>query len=488
MLDIEVFRRRSPSTLRWPIRNQILVPFVAVVLLAVVGMTAVAAVVAARQRDAQTLEHLQNVVGTLARMSVPYTTSVLNSMRGLSGAHFVACDAQGDVLASTLPADARLPSGLDQAAPESDLTSLGHQPTIELGGTRYFLVRMEPRGDAQVRALFVLYPEASWSRARWNAALPPLVVGGGAVLLTAAVSGWLAQRFSRRLRRLQGQVAAIAAGDFREIRVGARLDELQELVVSVNSMATQLRAMQDAIRRSERTRLLAQVAGGLAHQLRNAVTGARMALQLHQRRCGSATEDKSLPVALRQLALMETQVRGLLSLGRGERSAPIVVELNELFDEVAGLVQPACEHAGVALHVSETHEPSFVRADLESLRAAVLNLVTNALEAAGPGGEVALRTARSGLQVSLEVEDTGAGPPADVADALFEPFVTSKQEGVGLGLALARQVALDHAGSLSWSRERGRTIFRLVLPAVAEPTETTAVPQTLTGSAASALL
>src|SRR5260370_30990142 len=171
--------------------------------------------------------------------------------------------------------------------------------------------RMEPLRDAQVRALCVLYPEERWSQARWDAAFPPLAVGAGAGLLGSVVSGWLAQRFSRRIRLLQRQVAAIAAGDLREIATNARQDEIQDLTPSVNSMSAQLRQMQGTIRQSERARLLAQLAGGLAHQLRNAVTGARMALQLHQRRCEPLPDDKSVSVALRQLPLTESQVLAL---------------------------------------------------------------------------------------------------------------------------------------------------------------------------------
>src|ERR1051326_7777353 len=102
MLDRGRSFAREPD-LRWPIRNQIFVPFVAVVLLAVAAMTAVAAMLAARQREAQTLEQLQNVVETLAHTSVPYTEGVLQKMSGLSGAQFVACDARGAVVATTLP-------------------------------------------------------------------------------------------------------------------------------------------------------------------------------------------------------------------------------------------------------------------------------------------------------------------------------------------------------------------------------------------------
>jgi signal transduction histidine kinase len=462
--------------LRWPIRNQIFIPFAAVVLLAMAAMTTVAAVQAARQRETQTLAQLQNVVETLAHSSVPYTEAVLQKMSGLSGAEFIACDARGGVMASTLRVEASLPAEFGAAVGGGELKSLTSQPTVALGDNRYFLARIEPRGDANVRSLFVLYPVATWSRARWDAVLPPLAVGAGAILLSSLASGWLAQRFSRRIRLLQEQVAAIAGGDFSEIVADPRRDEIQELVVSVNSMSAQLRDMQQAIRQSERTRLLAQLAGGLAHQLRNAVTGARMALQIHQQRCGTAPDDRSLSVALRQLALTETQVRGLLSLGRGKRCQPAICDPRQIVEEVVSLVEPTCEHAGVSLALTRAAEggvetPDAVRADLESLRAAVLNLVTNAIEAAGPGGQVTLQTLRQEGMSIFEVADNGPGPAAHVANMLFEPFVTSKPEGVGLGLSLARQVAIDHGGNLTWSREADRTVFRLMLPAAGKATD-----------------
>lgn len=451
--------------MRWPIRVQILLPFVGVVLLAVVAMTIAAAVLAARQRESQTLAQLRGVSETLAHTNVPYTSGVLEKMRGLSGAHFVACDSRGEVIASTLPAETPLPAGFDRERHSGGLESLTGQPRLLLGETRYLVARMEPRSDAFVRALFVLYPETTWSRARWDAALPPLAVGSGAVLLTAAVSGWLAQRFGSRIRLLQEQVASIAAGDFREIAAGSRRDEIQDLIASVNTMSARLRQMQETIRRSERTRLLAQLAGGLAHQLRNAVAGARMALQLHQRRCTAPRDDKSLGVAMRQLALTETQVRGVLSLGRNEPGRFAACDLGRIVEDVAALVQPNCEHAHVAFELISDPSIGALEADAEALRAALLNLVLNAIEAAGPEGAVMLRTVALGQTIAVVVEDTGDGLLPQVAETLFEPFVTTKPEGVGLGLSLARQVALDHGGAIDCQRENDRTIFRLTLPA-----------------------
>jgi nitrogen-specific signal transduction histidine kinase len=79
----------------------------------------------------------------------------------------------------------------------------------------------------------------------------------------------------------------------------------------------------------------------------------------------------------------------------------------------------------------------------------------------------------------VEVLDSGPGPPPEVAGRLFEPFVTGKPEGVGLGLAVARQVAEGHGGAVSWRREGGRTCFRIELP----PAEEAPAPAGLPGAA-----
>jgi signal transduction histidine kinase len=94
------------------------------------------------------------------------------------------------------------------------------------------------------------------------------------------------------------------------------------------------------------------------------------------------------------------------------------------------------------------------------------NVIGNAVEAAGPGAtvEVGLAATRSGALV--EVADTGPGPPTDVAAKLFEPFVTGKPEGIGLGLAVAKQAAEAHGGRITWDRRDGRTVFRIEFPDV----------------------
>ena len=455
-------------SLRRSIRSQILFPLLVIQGAAVAVVALTTASLAAARTERQIIARLNGVIATLGHGNFPYTAGVLEQMTGLSGAHFVALDERGSATATSVAVSADLMRSLRAVPFAAHLDSLGSSSTIVVGSAPYFAVRLRSPRRAPGSSLVVLYPETSWRQARREAALPPLLFGAGSLGLTGAVAGWVAHRIGGRVRRLERQVARIAEGDFQELELGAEGDEVHELSRSINRMSVQLRQMSRTIRQSERTRLLAQLAAGLAHQLRNSLTGARMSIQLHSRRHPAPEGDRSLDVALRQLAMTEEHVRGLLSLGRVERRVPAVLDAGRLLEEIALLVRPTCEHAKVVLTLGPCAGAMPVRADEAGLRAALLNLVLNAVEAAGPGGRVGLGAKTSRESVVIEVTDNGHGPPPELAANLFEPFVTGKPEGTGLGLALVHQVAAEHGGRVSWSRQGAETCFQLALPRVVD--------------------
>jgi signal transduction histidine kinase len=356
-----------------------------------------------------------------------------------------------------LPDLNQLPPGLRELPSRTRLDPPGTSPKLEIGGEGYFATSVDSSSGP---TLLILYPEAAWSRARWEASLPILALGILSLIPMAAVTGAVAHRLGVRLRTVEGKVAAIAGGDLRELDEQNRGDEVDDLIRSVNRMASQLRQMRETIRRTERAGVLAQLAAGLAHQLRNAATGARMAVQLHARRCQSPESDGSLAVALRQLALSEEQIKSLLTMGNSPGLVSNSLDIGGLIEEVVSLVEPTWKHFGV--HFEQTFDRSIrLQGDGDRLRASLLNLIQNAIEAAGPGGNVAIVVVEEGEFVRFEVTDDGPGPPLELASTLFEPFVTGKPEGVGLGLSLAYRVAFDHGGGLSWKRVENRTIFTL---------------------------
>ncbi len=452
--------------MRWSIRNQILIPIIAIQTAAVTATTIATAALAARRSERAIVDRLNGVIDTLGHASFPFTTSVLAKMRGLTGAHFVAYADDGRVNGSSLPGLKELPPSLRSASMATHLNTLGESPTVSVDGTRYLAVPLRSSNGPRVTSLLVLYPETSWHQARWEAAMAPLTLGVASLGLMILITSWIAHRISVRMRRVGEQVALIAEGRFQELEPGSERDEVDDLSRSINRMCAELREMKRTIQRSERTRLLAQLAAGLAHQMRNSLTGARMSVQLHARRFPAPSGDRSLDVALRQLAMTEEQVKGLLSLGRVESRPPAACDLTRLVREIALLVDPACEHAKVALDVRGDGGPLEVIAEESGLRAAALNLTLNAIEAAGTGGRVWLEAVGDGDAVTIEVGDTGPGPPPGLAESLFEPFTTSKPEGVGLGLALAQQVAVRHGGTLSFTRAGQETRFRLSVPRV----------------------
>jgi signal transduction histidine kinase len=342
-------------------------------------------------------------------------------------------------------------------------------PPVRVDGRDYLCggVRLvHPPRSGEV--LYIFYPENQWRDAWWEAVTPVLAVGGAvggmAVLLALA----LGRSLSRRLGDLERRTRLIAAGDFSPMPLPGRDDELRDLARSVNDMANRLARYEEAVRRSERLRLLGQVSGGLAHQLRNGLTGARLAVQvfLHEN-ANNGADVAALEVSLRQLTLLETNLKRFLDLGRADPGRRDPLDLAILVDEAVELVTPRARHANIDLTWRKPPRSCAILGDSGQLGQMVLNVLGNALDAAGPGGQVAVRLSDQAGFV-LEVEDSGPGPSAAVADRLFEPFVTGKPEGVGLGLAMARQAAEAHGGAIAWERREQRTLFRMTIPRMEE--------------------
>jgi len=460
--------------MRRPIQIQLLVPTLSVVVLAIALASGASGYFGAiRERRSQE-ESLRRAVSTLTEGRFPFTEAVLRQMSGLSGAEFIFVDRDQEVLAGTLslsPQDrerlASLPRNKEPG--EAQRGSMGAQPGLELAGHVYLCQRItitgRGPGDGE---LVVLYSQDRWSAATWQAAYPALVAGAIAVLAVVVVATLLARRFVRPIRQLGDQTARIARGDFTPVGVGKVDDELRDLAVSINRMTERLSQYEREVRRSEQLRTLGQLGAGMAHQLRNAATGGRMAIELHQLQCAAASGE-DLAVALRQLRLMESYLQRFLTLSRPKRQVREIVPLAALVDDVCALVRPTCLHAGIELTAHKPAEPLSVQGDAEELRQLVVNLVLNAVDATSGHGQLPARIVVAlepidASRCALCVRDSGPGPSAEVSSRLFEPFVTGKPEGTGLGLFVARQIAEDHGGSVRWQRCDGITEFRVELP------------------------
>lgn len=451
--------------MRWGLRYQLLVP-PAVLLFGVAGISTWTATASAGRARRQLEARMRHVAETLGdppqfELSLP----VLKKMRLLSGAEFIHISDNGKRV-STLEAE---PSGLPSPNDHSDAAQpLRLEARAWAGGDPYLCsaVRLRPPREG---VLYILYPEALWRDALWEAVRPSLVLGGFLGLASVVLAVGVGQRLTRRIQELERRTRQIADGDFSPMPLPRRDDELRDLGRSVNEMAQRLAQLQEAVQRTERLRLLGQVSGGLAHHLRNGVAGARLAVQLylrehaHWQRGQEIPEPEALGVALRQLTLVENNLKRFLDLGNSKPSVPQPCSVTALVSEAVALLQPQCRHAGTELRWQPPADELTLAGDSSQLQQLFLNVLSNAIEAAGPGGQVRVDCRPEAGKVVVAVTDTGPGPPTELAARLFEPFVTGKREGVGLGLAVARQVAEGHAGSVTWSRPDGHTCFRIEL-------------------------
>jgi signal transduction histidine kinase len=476
--------------MRWPLRRQILVPMVGIVL-ATVGVTTLLAMGAATEQVESRVERqLADVQQTLSATNFPLESNVLRQTRGLTGAELVLVDSRGQVRGTSrddllpLVADSRT-AGLATAP-----VDLSQASVVVAGPNRYLHTALpidrRPVGQ-EASTLHVFYPEAAWREARLQAAWPPLVLGALATALVTVTAGFVAWQVTTPIHHLETQVRRLTTGDFEAIALPARDDEVRDLAQSINRLAERLARYEEETRASERLKTLGTLGGGIAHQIRNAATGCRIALDLHGRDCpltrgdgGGGTEDESLHVAGRQLTLIESHIQRFLTLGRPTAHDYQPVNLGEVVRQAVALVEPTATHLGVTLLTELPGESIRLSGDAEGLVQILVNLIVNAVEAtagarAAAGGMMSRSAGEVLVQLStaekaararacLSVVDEGPGPSTIIAGRLFEPFATDKPGGTGLGLVVARQIAADHGGEITWSRSGERTQFVVGLP------------------------
>lgn len=166
---------------------------------------------------------------------------------------------------------------------------------------------------------------------------------------------------------------------------------------------------------------------------------------------------------------MESYLQRFLRLGRSDSTPHRMTDLGDVVTSAISLVHPMARHVGVELEWKAPGNESRVLGDAETLEQMLINVLVNAIEAAAaetsnPAKQVRVTIRCRDDRVAVEVWDTGDGPPDAVHQNLFEPFVTGKPDGVGLGLSVASEIAISHQGEIRWQRRESRTCFSVEFP------------------------
>jgi signal transduction histidine kinase len=228
------------------------------------------------------------------------------------------------------------------------------------------------------------------------------------------------------------------------------------LTRTVGESACQLgRAREEMVYRAvARAREMEQIGLKLSHELKNPLAAIKGLVQLSARAACDPDSAEQLRVVAAEVDRMESILREYLSFSRPlEALQPKRVALGALADEVLSLMDARAATAGVVLR---RRGDAVIEADPRRLKDALFNLVGNAVEATPEGGKVEVEIDEVDRAARIAVRDSGRGMPPEVLDRLGTPFFTTRDEGTGLGVVVARATFAQHGGSLVYSSEPGQ--------------------------------
>ncbi|TMA94280.1 MAG: PAS domain S-box protein [Deltaproteobacteria bacterium] len=218
-------------------------------------------------------------------------------------------------------------------------------------------------------------------------------------------------------------------------------------------------ALERSARQAEKLAGLGTLAAGLAHELNNpiGIISSRAELMLLETETRPLPEEvrEDLRVIHRHAQRVARIAQGLLSFARHSSGAQGSVDLNRLVDETLLLVEKTVVKDGVTLKRALALDLPPIWGDANALQQVIMNLLTNARDAVGSGGEIAVETAATANGVRLIVRDTGRGIPPEILPKIFDPFFTTKAEGTGLGLSISYGIVRDHQGTVDVQSQPG---------------------------------
>jgi nitrogen fixation/metabolism regulation signal transduction histidine kinase len=281
---------------------------------------------------------------------------------------------------------------------------------------------------------------------------------------------YLARRISRPMEQLTAGLRKLADGD-----LGARLhpratDEVGEAMLAFNRTAEQLQESRDKLVHVTRLASWQTLARKMAHEVKNSLTPIRLTMEEVVARHGERDDafiEQAAQIVVDEVSTLERRVRAFTDLAAEPPVHPKPVDINAVLQERLALLRTA--HPEVTCDTRLEPGPVVAQVDNDLIKGVLTNLLENAAYAAGPGGVVRGRTATANGRIAVDIEDSGPGLSDQARATLFEPTISFRKSGMGLGLSIAKRSALLLGGDIILTKgELGGAAFRVLLPRAEE--------------------
>ncbi len=464
---------------RLRLHHRIVIPFALVALVTTSAATYVALSTATRTMDARVEALMLHTAGVVGRSDLSMNPAILRSVEEITGADVVTYDANGRVLASTL--DVHLDAAVIAAvqAVGRARAERGAAPTIVLTdcGHPCYVALKDVEGRPGV-VVALVEETAELTAARGAITRTILYAGALSLVVMVLVSQAVARRVTAPIERLVAFARGLSTPGS-SARASAGPDEIGRLGAAFNEMLDRLEESQRALVRSEKLGLAGLMAAQVAHDIRNPLSSIKMQTQIVRARLRRGSEDEgSLSSVLHDIDQVESVIRDLLELARPGVMTLRPSDLNEVVQLALRQLGPQFAHRKIAVALDLATALPPIPLDGGRLQRALVNVMVNASDAMPTGGrlDVITRLADRAAAVEVEVADTGTGIDPAIRDRVCDPFVSTKRDGMGLGLANVQSVVQNHGGSIALLPREPmgtRVILRLPVGAAAgsgEPT------------------
>lgn len=247
-----------------------------------------------------------------------------------------------------------------------------------------------------------------------------------------------------------------------QVRGGGEMEDLEQslntLAGRVANVVERLQAAELETIRNDQLAALGQLAAGLAHELRNPLTAIRTLVEVARSRGADAQLDgRDLEVVEEEITRLDSTLQSFLDYARPPKLERRPIDIREVVQRTVQLANARADVQSIVIDVAVPDEPVIVSADAEQLRQVLLNLLLNALDALKTGGRIEVRASTDAAtnQVVLRVSDNGPGIPESIRKTVFDPFISSKPSGTGLGLTICRRIVESHGGTITAENSPG---------------------------------
>ncbi|MGA2877898.1 MAG: HAMP domain-containing sensor histidine kinase [Bryobacteraceae bacterium] len=293
-----------------------------------------------------------------------------------------------------------------------------------------------------------------------------LLLAAAIWLLTFLALLYFAKRISQPINELTKGLSKVAAGHMDYRVPEGRDDEIGSAVRAFNEMAEQLKQSQERLVYVTRLESWQALAKKMAHEVKNSLTPIRLTMEeIAVRQSGSGGDfyEQAAQIVVDEVQSLERRVRAFSDFSAEPPVAPRPIDINSLLEERIAFLRTAHPDIVYSTRLAPDHPRVFADEDL--VKGVLTNLLENAAQAVTPGGVVLGVTAAGADKITIEVHDSGPGLSAQARGSLFQPAISFKRGGMGLGLSIARKSALLAGGDiLLVPGELGGAAFRVLLP------------------------